>query len=395
MQQSLAVFGATGTIGDNTLDLVDRHDGRFRVSVLTAHDNIAKLATLAEKYHPDMVVVSNAAMADEARAALSDYSGEVAFGASGLAAAAAYPADIAVMAIVGFAALTPTLALIEAGRHIALANKECLVAAGGLIMQRAAQCKARILPVDSEHNAIFQLLDGRNTAALERVVLTASGGPFLDFDAHALAAVTPDMAKKHPNWQMGAKISVDSATMMNKGLELIEAHHLFALPPAQLDVLVHPQSIVHGLVYFADGAVLAHKANADMRIPLSYCLAYPERLPLNPAPLDLVQLGRLDFLAPDRKRFRCLALAEAAMRAGGLMPTILNGANEVAVAAFLDGHIGFTDIADYVEAAMESADRHGHTLLADDFEAALEQIIACDFQTRENTGHLIAEKRAK
>ena len=394
MQQSLAVFGATGTIGDNTLDLVDRHAARFRVSVLTAHENIAKLAMLADKYRPDMVVVSNAAMADEARDALAGFSGDIAFGEAGLTAAAAYPADIAVMAIVGFAALTPTLAMIEAGRHIALANKECLVAAGGLMMQRAAQCKARILPVDSEHNAIFQLLDGRDTAPLERVVLTASGGPFLDFDADALAAVTPDMAKNHPNWNMGAKISVDSATMMNKGLELIEAHHLFALPPAQLDVLVHPQSIVHGLVYFVDGSVLAHKANADMRIPLSYCMAYPARLPLNPAPLDLAQLGRLDFLAPDRERFRCLALAEDAMRAGGLMPTILNGANEVAVAAFLEGHIGFADIADFVASAMEIADKQAPIELVSDFEAALAQIVACDLQTRETTGKLIAEKQA-
>lgn len=395
MQQSLAIFGVTGSIGDNTLDLVDSHSERFRVSVLTAHDNIAKLAALAEKYRPELVVVSNAAMADAARDALSGFSGDIAFGEAGLAAAADYPVDIAVMAIVGFAALAPTLALIEAGRHIALANKECLVVAGDVMMQRAHQCGALLLPVDSEHNAIFQLLDGRDAEQLDRVVLTASGGPFLDFEAAALVDVSPEMAKKHPNWDMGAKTSVDSATMMNKGLELIEAHHLFGLSPERLDVLVHPQSIVHGLAYFADGSVLAHKANADMRIPLSYCLAYPERLPQNPAPLDLVQAGRLDFLPPDRVRFRCLALAEAAMRAGGLMPTILNGANEVAVEAFLGGHIGFTEIADCVEMAMEAASHDEEAGLTGDFRAVLTQITACDSRTREKTGQIIAGKQRK
>ena len=345
MQRRISLFGATGTIGDNVLDLVARHPERFSVSVLTADKNAEKLAQLASQFAPDCVVIGTDAGRDAFLAALPDYKGSVLVGEAGLIEAAQQRVDVAVMAIVGFAGLAPSLTCAAQGGILALANKEALVAAGPLLMQTARDNDTQILPVDSEHNAIFQLLGTQSGRDLDKMVLTASGGPFRTWTPEEMAQATPAQAVAHPNWTMGAKISVDSATLMNKGLELIEAHHLFDIAPEKLDVLVHKQSIVHGLVYFADGSVLAQKGSPDMRIPLGYCMAYPERIATGVTPLDLAAIGRLDFEAADRARFPCLALAEQAMRAGGAAPIVLNAANEVAVAAFLAESLPFTAIA--------------------------------------------------
>ena len=353
----LAIFGATGTIGDNALDLVARHPQRFSVAVLTAQRSTDKLAELARRFQPKLLVIGDAAGADALHAALPDFAGEILVGVDGLKQAATFDVDVALMAIVGFAGLEPALVCAAQGGLLALANKEALVAAGPLLMQTAQQHGTRILPVDSEHNAIYQLLGVGvlgDAKSIDKIVLTASGGPFRALNLEEMAAVTPQQATAHPNWDMGAKISVDSATMMNKGLELIEAHHLFAVAPQKLDALVHKQSIVHGLVYFNDGSVLAQKGSPDMRVPLAYCMAYPQRIETGVAPLDLAALGRLDFEAVDRSRFPCLALAEAAMRQGGLMPSVLNAANEIAVAAFLEGRIKFTAIAEIVDRVLQA-----------------------------------------
>jgi 1-deoxy-D-xylulose-5-phosphate reductoisomerase len=380
VMRRLAIFGATGTIGDNTLDLVARHPDRFQVEVLTARQNVEKLATLAEKFSPQILVIGDAAAGAQLRARLPQFSGEILIGEEGLIAAAQHACDVTVMAIVGFAGLAPTLAACTQGHILALANKECLVAAGPLLMQKAQAHGTHILPVDSEHNAIFQLLDGRDPHGLTKMVLTASGGPFLTTSAADLRQVTPEMAVAHPNWTMGAKISVDSATLMNKGLELIEAHYLFEIAPEKLDVLVHPQSVVHGLISFADGSVLAQKASPDMRTPLAHCMAYPERIDAGVAPLDLAEIGNLSFEDPDRTRFPCLRLAEAAMRQGGLVPSVLNGANEVAVAAFLERRIGFTDIASLVGDVLELDVQN---TVSSDAVPSLEAIFEADAQARQ------------
>ena len=377
----VSLFGATGTIGDNALKLVDLHPERFDIEVLSAGQNVEKLAALARKYQPKCLVIGDAAGRDALRACLPDFTGDILIGPEGLVEAAQRPSDVTIMAIVGFDGLAPAMAACQHGHILALANQECLVAAGPLLMQQAQAKGTRILPVDSEHNAIFQLLEGRDAASVEQMVLTASGGPFLHTDAAALRDVTPAMAVKHPNWTMGAKISVDSATLMNKGLELIEAHYLFDVAPEKLDVLVHPQSVVHGLVSFADGSVLAQKASPDMRTPLAHCIAYPERMDAGVAPLDLVAIGQLSFEAPDRERFPCLGLAEHAMRVGGLAPTLLNGANEVAVAAFLDGRIGFCDIAALVEDVVSKQPEIG---LANSTVPPLEAIFEADKRARQN-----------
>ena len=385
--QTLSLFGATGTIGGNVLDIISQHREKYSIKILTAKDNVDQLAALAHHWHPQCLVVNDAAGRDKLAAALPDFApdfaGEILCGADGLAQAAQQPTDLAVMAITGFAALAPTLALAQQGVRIVLANKESLVAGGALLMAVAAKTGAQILPADSEHNGIFQLLQGQKKCDVEKIVLTASGGPFRTTPQEALAHVTPEAAIAHPNWTMGAKISVDSATMMNKGLELIEAQHLFALKPAQCEVLVHPQSIVHGLVYFCDGTVLAHKSLPDMRTPLAHCMGYPERLSINVPRLDLAAVGRLDFAQADREKFPCLALAEAAMRAGGFAPVILNAANEVAVQAFLARHLAFTDIAKLVAEIIdaksgESGDAHN-----------LENLVSCDLETRKMAQNVI------
>ena len=354
MQRRVSLFGATGTIGDNVLDLVARHPERFAITVLTADKNAKKLAQLASQFAPDCVVIGTEAGRDEFLALLPDYEGSVLVGEVGLVEAAQQRVDVAIMAIVGFAGLAPSLACAANGNILALANKEALVAAGPLLMQKARESDTQILPVDSEHNAIFQLLGTQTARELDKMVLTASGGPFRTWTPEEMAEAKPAQAVAHPNWTMGAKISVDSATLMNKGLELIEAHHLFEIAPEKLDVLVHKQSIVHGLVYFKDGSVLAQKGSPDMRIPLGYCMAYPERIDTGVTPLDLAEVGQLDFEAADRARFPCLALAEQAMRSGGTAPIVLNAANEIAVAAFLGERLPFSGIAALVADVMEA-----------------------------------------
>ena len=364
--RQISLFGATGTIGDNTLDLIDRHLDKFSLFAASADGNAEKLAEISRRFSPTLLVIGDEAGRKTLHDALPDFDGDILVGADGLAQMARTKTDLAIMAIVGFAGLAPSLICAAQGGALALANKEALVAGGAHLMQLAEQNGTRILPVDSEHNAIFQLLQGQgDEQQIDKIILTASGGPFRDMALEDMRDVTPAQAVAHPNWDMGAKISVDSATMMNKGLELIEAHHLFAIAPDKLDALIHPQSIVHGMVYFADGSVLAQKASPDMRVPLAYCMAYPQRIDAGVAPLDLAAQGRLDFAAIDRAQFPCLALAEASMRAGGVASARLNAANEVAVAAFLQERIGFLQIAETVDAVLQK----NATESVDDVEA--------------------------
>lgn len=352
--RQISLFGATGTIGNNTLDLISRHQDKFSLFAASAYGNVDKLADIARRFKPALLVIGDEAGRTALQDELPDFGGEILVGADGLAEMAGAKTDLAIMAIVGFAGLAPSLICAAQGGALALANKEALVAGGAHLMHIADKNGTQILPVDSEHNAIFQLMQGQgDKQQINKIVLTASGGPFRDLSYDAMRDVTPTQAVAHPNWDMGAKISVDSATMMNKGLELIEAHYLFALAPDKLDALIHPQSIVHGMVYFADGSVLAQKASPDMRVPLAYCMAYPQRIDAGVEPLDLAAQGRLDFAAIDRTQFPCLALAEAAMRTGGHAAARLNAANEAAVAAFLQERIGFLQIAETVDAVLQ------------------------------------------
>ena len=385
--RKLSVFGATGTIGDNTLDLVGRHPGKFEIEVLTAHENVEKLAALARIHKPSLVVVSDPECRPGLASALSDLPIKVEAGAQALVDAACVPVDLVVMGIVGFAALGPSLAAVRYADAVALANKECLVVSGAMLMETAARHATRLLPVDSEHNGVFQLLDGRDGDTPSKIVLTASGGPFRDMSLDDMAQVTPEMAIAHPNWTMGAKISVDSATMMNKGLELIEARVLFDVVPEMLDVVVHPQSIVHALVHFRDGSVLAHMATPDMRVPLAYCLGFPERMDYGGTALDLASLGVLNFEPIDRVRFPCLVHAERAMHAGGIYPTVLNAANEVAVSGFLSRKLKFTDIAETVARALDAEAE----LIAPFDPTTLAGLEACNKKTRHFCSELIKD----
>lgn len=385
--RKLSVFGATGTIGDNTLDLVGRHPGKFEIEVLTAHENVEKLAALARIHKPSLVVVSDPECRPGLASALSDLPIKVEAGAQALVDAACVPVDLVVMGIVGFAALGPSFAAVRYADAVALANKECLVVSGAMLMETAARHATRLLPVDSEHNGVFQLLDGRDGDTPSKIVLTASGGPFRDMSLDDIAQVTPEMAIAHPNWTMGAKISVDSATMMNKGLELIEARVLFDVVPEMLDVVVHPQSIVHALVHFRDGSVLAHMATPDMRVPLAYCLGFPERMDYGGTALDLASLGVLNFEPIDRVRFPCLVHAERAMHAGGIYPTVLNAANEVAVSGFLSRKLKFTDIAETVARALDAEAE----LIAPFDPTTLAGLEACNKKTRHFCSELIKD----
>ena len=385
--RKLSVFGATGTIGDNTLDLVGRHPGKFEIEVLTAHENVEKLAALARIHKPSLVVVSDPECRPGLASALSDLPIKVEAGAQALVDAACVPVDLVVMGIVGFAALGPSFAAVRYADAVALANKECLVVSGAMLMETAARHATRLLPVDSEHNGVFQLLDGRDGDTPSKIVLTASGGPFRDMSLDDMAQVTPEMAIAHPNWTMGAKISVDSATMMNKGLELIEARVLFDVVPEMLDVVVHPQSIVHALVHFRDGSVLAHMATPDMRVPLAYCLGFPERMDYGGTALDLASLGVLNFEPIERLRFPCLVHAERAMHAGGIYPTVLNAANEVAVSGFLSGKLKFTDIAETVARALDAEAE----LIAPFDPTTLAGLEACNKKTRHFCSELIKD----
>lgn len=360
-KQRLTVLGATGSIGVNTLDVVARHPERFEVHALTANSRVAELVELCRRHQPRYVVVADAGAAAGLRVDLqaAGARSEVLAGDDALAEVAAHDeVDVVMAAIVGAAGLQPTLAAVRAGKRVLLANKEALVMAGQLFMAEVHRAQATLLPIDSEHNAIFQSLpanfDGDLDArGVRRILLTASGGPFRNTPLNALAKVTPQQACAHPNWVMGRKISVDSASMMNKGLEVIEAHWLFNAPAERIEVVVHPQSVIHSLVEYADGSVLAQLGNPDMRTPIAHALAYPERIEAGVAPLDLFRVGQLDFTPPDHQRFPCLGLAYEALRAGGSAPTSLNAANEVAVAAFLDGRLPFTGIAATIARVLE------------------------------------------
>jgi 1-deoxy-D-xylulose-5-phosphate reductoisomerase len=354
--QRITVLGATGSIGVSTLDVVARHTGRYTVYALSAHSRVEELAAQCVQFRPARAVVGTAAAAERLAALLraAGVKTEVEWGEQALCSIASAPeVDSVMAAIVGAAGLAPTLAAARAGKKILLANKEALVMSGQLFMDAVHESGAVLLPIDSEHNAIFQSMPqfgGRvpavreQAAGVAKILLTASGGPFLTRDVATLDAVTPEQACKHPNWSMGRKISVDSATMMNKGLEVIEAHWLFGAPADQIEVVIHPQSVIHSMVSYVDGSVLAQLGNPDMRTPIAHALAYPERIASGVAQLDLTQIATLQFEKPDFTRFPCLALAFDALRAGGTAPALLNAANEVAVQAFLDRKIGFRQI---------------------------------------------------
>lgn len=348
----IAVLGSTGSIGTSTLDLVRREPDRFRVEALTANSNVALLARQARETGARFAAVADPAAYGDLKDALAGTGIEAGAGPAALAEAAAGEADWVMAAIVGAAGLEPTLAAVDRGACVALANKECLVSAGPVFLDAVGRAGATLLPVDSEHNAIFQVLETSNREAVEKIILTASGGPFRTWDRARMAAATPAQAVAHPNWSMGAKISVDSATMMNKGLELIEAYYLFGVEIGQLDVLVHPQSVIHSMVAYADGSVLAQLGSPDMRTPIAHTLAWPGRMAAPSPRLDLAEIAQLTFESPDFSRFPALRLARAALQTGGAAPTLLNAANEVGVAAFLAGEIGFLDIAEVVEEAM-------------------------------------------
>ena len=354
MRRKLAILGATGSVGQSTLDLIERSPDRFETVSLTANTNVEALAQAALRTRARLAVIADERQLPALRQALAGSQCRAASGREALIEAACGEADWVMAAIVGCAGLEPVMAAVEAGRTVALANKEALVTAGALMTQAAARAGSTILPVDSEHNAIFQCLAGNRLQDVARLVLTASGGPFRTSEAAEMARATPAQAVAHPNWSMGAKISVDSATMMNKGLELIEAHHLFGLPQERIDVLVHPQSAVHSLVEFVDGSIIAQLGAPDMRIPIAHALAWPERMATPASRLDLAAIARLDFAPPDNEKFPALLLARRALSTGGAAPIVLNAANEMAVAAFLAGAIGFTQIADSVERALDT-----------------------------------------
>ena len=359
----ITLLGSTGSIGASTLDVVERHSARYRIIALTANRDAKGMARQCVRHRPEFAVMADPAAANELNSLLSGMSRppEVLAGVEALETVAALPqADFVMAAIVGAAGLLPTLAAARAGKRLLLANKEALVVAGSLLMQAVKDNGARILPIDSEHNAVFQCLpgdfhDGRGLVDLgvEQILLTASGGPFLDTPLERLATVTPEEACAHPNWDMGRKISVDSATMMNKGLELIEACWLFDTDPGRVRILVHPQSVIHSLVQYQDGSVLAQLGNPDMRTPIAHALAWPERIESGVAALDLLRIQRLEFEPAEPERFPCLDLAYRAAAEGGTCPVILNAANEVAVAAFLDRRIGFTEIAAVVRRTLQ------------------------------------------
>ncbi len=359
----ITVLGATGSIGASTLDVIDRHPDRYRVYALTAHQRVDELAALCRRFLPARAVVGDARQAQHLRTLLAGLPVEVDHGPQALIdVASAAPVGAVMAAIVGAAGLPPTLAAARHGKRVLLANKESLVMSGDLFMQACREAGAPVLPIDSEHNAVFQCLPARtqqgesaaHAGGVRRILLTASGGPFRTRTLAQMRGATPEDACAHPKWQMGRKISVDSATLMNKGLELIEAHYLFGLPADRLEVVVHPQSIIHSLVDYLDGSMLAQLGNPDMRTPIAQALAFPTRIDSGVSPLDLLQVARLDFEPPDESRFPCLRLAREALTAGAGAPCVLNAANEVAVAAFLDRRIGFTEIAEVVDHTLQT-----------------------------------------
>ena len=352
-RRSVTVLGSTGSIGVSTLDLIERGRDRFDLVAITAYKNVAGLIEQARRLRPQLAVIGDLLLFDELKAGLEGTGIEVGAGRDAVIEAALRPADWVMAGIVGTAGLAPTLAAVRRGAAVALANKECLVSAGSLFLAEVARSGATLLPVDSEHNAIFQVLDPERLHAVDKIILTASGGPFRTATLDEMKRATPAQAVAHPQWDMGAKISVDSATLMNKGLELIEAAYLFPVGEERLDIVIHPQSIIHSMVAYVDGSVLAQLGSPDMRTPISYALAWPERMATPCARLNLAEIGSLTFSEPDPVRFPALRLAREALKSGGATPTILNAANEIAVAAFLRGDIGFLEIAITVEKVLE------------------------------------------
>ena len=377
----VSIFGATGSVGMSTLDLIGRAPDAFEVVALTAHADVDGLAAAARRYGARIAVIGNVARYDALKEALSGSGIEAAAGEQALVDAGQAGADWTMAAIVGCAGLRPTMAALKAGGTVALANKESLVSAGALMMDAASHSGTSLLPVDSEHNAIFQCLAGSRLADVARIMLTASGGPFRTRSREEMRAITPAQAVAHPNWSMGAKISVDSATMMNKGLELIEAAHLFPIGLDRIEILVHPQSIIHSMVEYRDRSTLAQLGSPDMRIPIASALAWPDRMETPCQPLDLARVGRLDFEAPDEERFPALRLARQVAEQGGAAPAILNAANEVAVASFLEGAIGFLDIAMIVE---EVLNRYSAPV-----PAGIDDVLEADVQARVLAGQVM------
>ncbi len=356
MAKKLAILGSTGSIGRNSLEVVANFPERFEIITLAAGENIKLLAEQAHKFRPKQVACKNEHLAKKLKPLLPE-GVKLVSGKEGVISCATHEeVELVVSAIVGAAGLLPTFAAVEAGKDLALANKECLVMAGELLIKEAAKRGVKILPVDSEHAAIFQCLQAGRKEDVSRLILTASGGPFRELPKEDFPKVTPEKALKHPNWQMGAKITIDSATLMNKGLEVIEAHFFFEMPPEKIEVVVHPQSIVHSMVEFVDGSVIAQLSLPDMRLPIAYALSYPERLSLPYPKLNLIELGKLTFEAPDLERFPCLSLAYKALELKGSAPAVLNAANEIAVEAFLEGRLSFDKIPLVVEETLKRAD---------------------------------------
>jgi 1-deoxy-D-xylulose-5-phosphate reductoisomerase len=387
----ITILGATGSIGASTVDLIKREPERYKVVALTARRNAALLGKIAREVGAELAVVADPATFGELKDALAGTAIEAAAGGQALLEAAQRPADWVMAAISGAIGLKPTLAAIRRGATVALANKECLVCAGSLFMRKAASTGATVLPVDSEHNAIFQALGAGPRADVKRIILTASGGPFRTWSLDQIRQATPEQALRHPNWSMGPRITVDSASMMNKGLELIEAQHLFALKPDEIDVLVHPQSVVHGLVEFRDGSVVAQLGSPDMRIPIAHCLAWPQRIDTPAARLDLARVRELNFEAPDPVRFPAVMLARRVMEMGGAAPAVMNAADEVAVGEFIAGRIAFPDIVALVEATLDAAFARG--LLAE--PAGIDAAIDVDHVARSLAKGLLPEIAAK
>ena len=389
--RSVTVLGATGSVGMSTVDLLKRGNGKYRVEAVTANKNAADLAKIARELNARIAVVADPSAYGELKDALAGSGIEAASGEAALIEAAERPADWVMAAVSGSVGLKPTLAAAKRGATVALANKECLVCAGGVFMRTVAAYGASLLPVDSEHNAIFQALSAGPREDVSRIIITASGGPFRTWTREQMRTAKLEQALKHPNWSMGPKITIDSATMFNKVLELIEAHHLFAVEPEKLAVLVHPQSIIHGMVEYRDGSVVAQLGSPDMRIPIAHCLAWPVRIDGPAAKLDLAKIATLTFEAPDPDRFPALALGRRVLETGGAAPTILNAANEIAVAAFIGGRIGFGGIAQLVEATLEAAERRNATAEPQDIDEAL----AVDHMARSLAHDLLPEIAAK
>ena len=389
--RTITILGATGSIGASTVDLLKRKPSRYRVEAVSANRNAAALARIARELGARFAAVADEGAYRELKDALAGTAIEPAAGRAAMIEAARRPADWVMAAIAGATGLEPTLAAVERGGTVALANKECLVCAGTLFMRRAAQRGTTVLPVDSEHNALFQAMSAGPREDVVRLVLTASGGPFRTWSKEAIRTAKPAQALKHPNWSMGPKVTIDSATLMNKGLELIEAHHLFAMDPARIEIIVHPQSVVHGLVEFRDGSVIAQLGPPDMRIPIAHCLAWPERMDGPGLRLDLAQIATLSFEAPDLERFPALSLARRALEAGNGAPTALNAANEVAVAEFIAERLPFPGIAALVEATLDRAHRRG--VLRE--PASVEDALAIDHTARSLAREALPEIAAK